>query len=234
MPDSRSTRGSPAAVIFDMDGVIVDSEKQWKLAEGPFFKRLVHSWTDHDHHKIVGLGVVELYHWLVKEHGITQSKEDFLAECHNLAEDVYGRKSCFTEGIPEFTAALKKDGVKIGLASSSPRNWIDIVLKRFDLLDSFAAIASGDETPGRTKPEPDLYLLCAKRLDAEPKDCLALEDSLLGVTAAKAAGMQCAGFRNGHNGEQDFSAADFEFSDFKELESRLAGIPSAAPAGRPK
>ena len=209
------------AVIFDMDGVIVDSEKQWQVAEGPFFKRLIRTWTDHDHQQIVGLGVVELYHWLVEKHGINQSKEEFLAECHVLAEDVYGRKSSFTDGINAFLRRLEKRGTKVGLASSSPRNWIDIVLKRFDLEREFAAVASGDETPGRTKPEPDLYLLCAKRLGVEPKDCVAIEDSVPGVRAAKAAGMRCAAFRNGHNDALDLSAADFEFTDFARLEGLL-------------
>ncbi|MBI3552810.1 MAG: HAD family phosphatase [Elusimicrobia bacterium] len=209
------------AVIFDMDGVIVDSEKQWKLAEGPFFRRLVPSWTDHDHHKIVGLGVVDLYHWLVDEYAITQPKEEFLKECHALAEDIYGRKVVYTEGVGAFLAMLKRNRVKVGLASSSPREWIDIVLNRFELKHEFGAVASGDETPGKTKPEPDLYLLCAERLGVLPHECVAIEDSAPGLKAAKAAGMFCAAFRNGHNDEQDLEGADYEFSTFEELGTRF-------------
>ena len=214
------------AVIFDMDGVIVDSEHQWKLAEGPFFRKLVPRWTDHDHHQIVGMGVVDLYYWLVEKHGIKQPKEEFLTECDGLAKEIYGQRVCFTDGVSDFLSVLKKRGLKIGLASSSPRPWIDIVLDRFAIRGRFAAVASGDETPGKTKPDPALYLLCARRLGVDPKDCLAIEDSFPGVTAAKAAGMTCAAFRSGHNDEQDLSKADFEFRNFAELERRLKATPT--------
>ncbi len=215
------------AFIFDMDGVLVDSEKQWKLCEGTYFRTMIPHWTDHDHHKIVGMGVVDLYHWLVEEYAIKKPKGEFLAECHTLAEDIYGRKVTYTAGAGPFLAMLRRSGVKIGLASSSPRVWIDIVLERFVLTKTFGAIASGDETPGKTKPAPDLYLLCAERLGVLPHECIAIEDSAPGVKAAKAAGMACAAFRNGHNDEQDLSAADYEFESFAELSGRFKIRPPA-------
>jgi HAD superfamily hydrolase (TIGR01509 family) len=215
------------AVIFDMDGVIVDSERQWKLCEGDLFRKLVPTWTDADHQKIVGMGVVELYHWLFDEYGIKETKENFLAQCQVLAEEIYGTRVTRTEGITEFMDFLRKSRIKVGLASSSPRQWVNIVLERFMLADQFAAVSSGDETPGKTKPEPDLYLLCAERLGFLPGDCVAIEDSYPGVTAAKAAGMRCAAFRNGHNDEQDLSGADYEFTSFEELTGRFRIRPAA-------
>ena len=216
------------AVILDMDGVIVDSEHQWKLAEGAFLRRIAPGWREEDHHKLVGLGVVDLYYWLVREYGIKEPLERFLADCDVLSKGIYNNRVSLTDGLAGFIADVKKNRVPLGLASSSPKSWIDMVLDRFGLRKDFDAVVNGDETPGRTKPAPDLYLLAAERLAVKPRECLAIEDSVLGVRAAKSAGMACAGFRNGTNEEQDFSQADFEIRSFLglsygSLSSRLKG-----------
>lgn len=216
------------AVVWDMDGVIVDSEHQWRLCEVELFRRYVPKWGDIDHDKIVGMGVEDLYLHLVKNYGIEATLDAFLKECHELATHVYTKRVSLTAGFTETIADLGKRGLKLGLASSSPRAWIDMVLERFELKGKFAAEACADDVPkGRTKPEPDLYLLACSRLGVGPKDSLAVEDSVYGVAAAKAAGLRCAAFRSGHNDEQDLSKADFEIrslSDlgYKELGKRLA------------
>jgi HAD superfamily hydrolase (TIGR01509 family) len=218
------------AVIFDMDGVIVDSERQWKNAETAFFARLLGSWDPARNKEIVGMGVVDLYHWLVKELGLKCTKEHFLAECDVLAKDVYGRHVTCAEGFPELIADLKRAGLALGLASSSPRHWIDMVLERFALRPHFGAIASGDDAPGRVKPHPDLYLLAATNLGVAPADCVAIEDSFPGVTAAKRAGMKCVAFRNGHNDQQDLSQADVEIRTFVELDAQALRRALSMPA----
>lgn len=216
--------GQADAVILDMDGVIVDSEHQWKLVEGPFFRSLIPSWRDEDHHKIVGLGVIELHGWLVKEYGLTEPQDAFLAKCGDMGRNIYGKLVSLTEGIGDFLSDLKKRRTAVGLASSSPRAWIELVLERFDLEKEFAAVVSGDDVPGKTKPEPDAYLLAARRLGVEPGRCVAVEDSTLGVRAAKRAGLFCLGFRNGFNDEQDLSEADMEFRSFRRLDDVLTAI----------
>lgn len=232
-PPSACLPGNPKpmrAVILDMDGVIVDSEHQWKLAEGPFFRAVVPGWREEDHKKIVGLGVVDLYHWLAKEYRIAESKESFLARCHELALEIYGRRVSLTEGLLDLLSELGKGKLSLGLASSSPRAWIDIVLSRFGLKEHFAAVVSGDEVPGKNKPEPDIYLLAARRLGIEPARCVTIEDSFLGVQAAKKAGMICAGFRNGTNDDQDLSQADRTVRSFSELRGSALWRPLALPA----
>jgi HAD superfamily hydrolase (TIGR01509 family) len=202
------------AVVFDMDGVIVDSEHQWRLCETELFRRHVPSWGDADHDKIVGMGVEDLHRHLTKNYGLTATYEVFMKECHDLACQVYGTRVTCTSGFTQVVDALRKAGLKVGLASSSPRAWIDMVIERFELAGHFDAQACADDVPsGKTKPEPDLYLLCCKRLGVEPKDALAVEDSVFGVAAAKRAGLLCAAFRNGHNDEQNLSKADFELKD---------------------
>lgn len=213
----------PAAVILDMDGVMVDSERQWRETEGEHIRRLVPGWSEADSHAVVGLGVVELHQWLVERHALGMSRADFLSLCDAMALEIYGRRVSLAPGLREFLAELRGRSMPVGLASSSPRRWVDSVLERFALRPDFAALATGDETPGRTKPHPDLYLLAAARLGVEPGACLAVEDSAYGVAAAKAAGMGCAGYRSGDNDAQDLSRADVEVRAFAELLSMCGG-----------
>lgn len=206
-----------AAVLLDMDGVIVDSELQWKLVEHSFLKSLVPRWSAEQERQIVGLGVVDLYSWLVKNFAVQISQKDFLAHCDEMAQEVYSRRVTLAGGLMDFLSANKKQKRPLGLASSSPRRWIDLVLTRFDLAVHFQTVVSGDDVMGKTKPHPDIYLLAAKNLRVDPKECFAVEDSHLGVRAAKTAGMYCAAYRTPSNADQDLSAADREFSHFDEL-----------------
>lgn len=200
-----------------MDGVIVDSELQWKLVEGPFLKSLVPQWNDTHHEQIVGRGVLDLYRWLVSEFSIKVTQEEFLARCQEMAVEVYTRRVTLADGIEEFLKRTSRSGAALGLASSSPRAWIDLVLHRFDLRQAFSAVVSGDDVGGKTKPAPDIYLLAAATLKVDPQRCLAVEDSTLGISAAKAAGMTCAALRTASNAAQDLSSADWEFKSFREL-----------------
>jgi HAD superfamily hydrolase (TIGR01509 family) len=213
------------AVIFDMDGVIVDSELQWQRCEGEFFRKHVPTWCEADHHKIVGLGVEDLYHFLAREYSISAGKEQFLKECHDIAALVYNERCSLTPGFTETLAEIKRRGLLLGLASSSPRLWILAVLRRFGLEDTFKAMACADDVPsGKTKPEPDIYLEALRRVGVSAGEAIAIEDSALGLRAAKRAGMACAAFRNGSNDAQDFSAADFEIRSLAEILPRLPAL----------
>src|SRR5919199_6597257 len=132
------------AFIFDMDGVIVDSELHWKSLEGFFLQSLVPTWGSADQGRIIGLSVHDLYRLLRDEYGLTDSKAQFLELYHAMAADIYGRKASLLGGFTELLAALNRGGIPIALASSSPRSWIDIVLGRFDLRGAFRAVVSAD------------------------------------------------------------------------------------------
>jgi HAD superfamily hydrolase (TIGR01509 family) len=204
-----------------MDGVIVDSEHQWMLAEGPFLRGLVDRWERSDHHKAVGMSVADLYDWLSRHYGLKVEREDFLARCELLACDIYRHRVHLARGLRPFIRAVHARGLALGLASSSPRSWVNLVLCRFGLTEEFEAVVTGDDAPGRTKPAPDIYQLAARRLDARPQDCLAVEDSAIGLRAARAAGMACVGLRSGLNDEQDLTQADWQVQGFAGLR-RLA------------
>ena len=206
------------AVIFDMDGVIVDSEIHWKTTEGYFLQSLIPTWSINDQDKILGLGVHDLYALLASTYQLQKTKEQFLELYQEMANVIYGQKVSLIEGFTELLSALHANHIPVALASSSPGTWINIMLERFNLRESFQAIVSADELEGEGKPSPAIYLLTAKRLSVSPTRCIAIEDSKNGVLSAKNAGMYCIGFRNGFNDEQDLSRADMIIQHFAELD----------------
>ncbi len=205
------------AVIFDMDGVIVDSEAQWKELEAKWFRELAPGWTAQHDERAVGLGVEDLHRFFVKEFGIELSKRDFLDHCDLTAKKVYEQRVECSEGFLDLARELKHKGVKTAIASSSPAHWIKMVVDRFALSPLLDAVVSADDVGGRTKPFPDIYLEAAARLAVPTVECLAIEDSAIGALAAKRAGMKVAAFRNGANDGQDLSIADFELGGFSGL-----------------
>ena len=205
------------AVIFDMDGVIVDSEAQWKELEAAWFRELAPGWTTVHDERAVGLGVEDLHRFFVKEFGVKLSKRDFLEHCDLTAKKVYEQRVDCSEGFLDLARELKHAGIKTAIASSSPAHWIKMVVDRFSLSPLLDAVVSADDVGGKTKPLPDIYLEAAARLEVPTSECLAIEDSAIGVLAAKRAGMKVAAFRNGANDGQDLSSADFELGGFRGL-----------------
>jgi len=206
------------AVIFDMDGVIVDSEIHWKTTEGYFLQSLIPTWSMNDQDRIIGLGVHDVYTILVNTYHLQQSKAQFLAIYQEMANEIYGQKVSLIEGFTELLSTLNNNNIPVALASSSPASWIDVMLQRFSLRESFKVVVSADELAGEGKPSPAIYLYTAKRLGIKPAKCIAIEDSKNGVLSAKRAEMFCIGFRNGFNDEQDLSGADMIIRRFAELD----------------
>jgi HAD superfamily hydrolase (TIGR01509 family) len=205
------------AVIFDMDGVIVDSEIHWKTTEGYFLQSLIPTWNMNDQDRIIGLGVHDVYTILVNTYHLQLSKAQFLAIYQEMANEIYGQKVSLMEGFAELLSTLNSNHIPVALASSSPASWINIMLQRFNLRESFKVVVSADELAGEGKPSPAIYLHTANRLGVRPDRCIAIEDSYNGVLSAKRAEMFCIGFRNGFNDEQDLSNADVIIHHFAEF-----------------
>src|SRR5687768_3938348 len=109
------------AFIFDMDGVIVDSELHWKSLEGYFLQSLIPAWTSADQDKIIGLSVHDLYRLLTGEYGLRHNKEEFMDLYHSMAREIYAEKASLIEGFLDVLSWLRANRVRIALASSSPR-----------------------------------------------------------------------------------------------------------------
>jgi HAD superfamily hydrolase (TIGR01509 family) len=206
------------AVIFDMDGVIIDSEPIHLEVDIQTFKDLGYNITSEELGKYVGSTNEYMFEHIKKRHNISESIEDIIKNKVELTKTKIKQLDIEPiEGIRELLIDLKNKNIPTAIASSSPRDFIDVVISKFKLKDYFTYIISGEEVENG-KPAPDIYLEAAKKLEFSPGNCIVIEDSRNGVIAAKAAGMKCIGLQNINSGDQDLSKADIivkSISDIK-------------------
>ncbi|XID94672.1 HAD family hydrolase [Paenibacillaceae bacterium WGS1546] len=197
------------AVIFDMDGLIIDSEPIHFEVDIETVNRFGARITHEELERFVGMTNPEMWKLIKDEYKLGHSVEEIidvqLAAKIRLLEQ---RAMEPIDGIRELLDGLKANKVPIGLASSSPRSFIMAVLNKFGIAAYFDCVVSGEEV-ARGKPAPDVFLEAASMLGVPPESCIVVEDSRNGVAAAKAAGMKCYGFVNPNSGNQDLSAADW-------------------------
>ncbi len=205
------------AVIFDMDGVIVDSEPHWKEVERVFLRKLIPKWNDELQTQITGMSMYDVHDLLMRDYHIKMHREEFIGYYDSLAGEIYGKHSALIFGADKLIGELFAAQIALAVASSSPESWIDLVLARFGLREFFDVVVSAEHLDGRGKPFPDIYQKAAKLLGIPPQQCLAIEDTEKGVSAAKRAGIKCIGLRNGFNEHQDLREADFVIGSFAEL-----------------
>ena len=193
-------------VAFDMDGVLVDSERYWLEREREdIFPATVA--TDVDPAAVTGMNVEDLYDHLDSEFGTTVSKTAFVERYDRAAATVYGEQVALLDGFDRLAGLFDERDVPVALVSSSPERWIDRVLDRFELREAFDAVVSAEHVE-RGKPAPDVYRHAAELLDAAPSESLAIEDSAVGLRAATNAGYETVGYLNGTNERAALSAAD--------------------------
>lgn len=179
------------AVIFDLDGVLVDSEIWWDEVRADFAARQGRPWTEEDRRSVMGANSRQWSRTMLDRLALDLTP---LAVEREIVDGVVAR---YQEGpapiIEGAVEAVRSAGrvARVGLASSAHREVIDAALEALGLADAFAVIVSSDEVE-HGKPAPDVYVEAARRLDVRPDACLAVEDSLNGVLAARAAGMAVA------------------------------------------
>jgi HAD superfamily hydrolase (TIGR01509 family) len=179
------------AVIFDMDGLLIDSEPLWQEAGKETLLGLGYTLTTEQYHTSTGLRTEEwIAHWF-HHFQIDQSlASDAISTILQKAiENIRERGSMF-HGAEDIIQLCRKEGLKIGLATSSPMEVVDAALNKFSLTDRFDIISSAGNLP-YGKPHPQVYLQCAEKLSVSPLECVAFEDSFNGMIAAKAARMKC-------------------------------------------
>ena len=208
------------AVLFDMDGVIVNSERYWvELEEEEIYPAVVEGSVATE--ETTGMNFREIYDYLDDRYETTASKEEFVGRYEEAAREIYGEQVEPMDGLRELAADLRDSGREVALVSSSPHDWINRALDRFDLRESFDEVISAEEIDGASKPEPDVYEYAAERVGVAPEECVAVEDSTNGVRAAKAAGMLAVGYRNQSDAELDLSEADAVAESAEELRAVL-------------
>lgn len=196
------------AVIFDMDGVIIDSEPIHFEVDMQTMKDLGCNISAKELEKYVGTTNEYMFADIKKNYNISKSIEEIINyKVEKTKQKIIQSDLEPIEGIKELLSELKNKNIPTAIASSSPRRFIDVVVSKFKLQDYFKFIVSGEEV-ANGKPAPDVYIETAKKLGILPRDCTVIEDSKNGVLAAKAAGMRCIGFQNVNSGNQDLSMAD--------------------------
>jgi HAD superfamily hydrolase (TIGR01509 family) len=197
-------------VLFDMDGVLVDSEEYWvELEEEEVLPEAVGEGVV-DEEEITGMNYREIHGYLEENYGdhLDIDRDEFEAYYEDAAEELYGERVELLDGFEGLVEDLRDRGVALAVVSSSPLDWISIVLDRFGIRERFDAVVSGNEIEGPSKPEPEVYEIAAAEIGADPADCIAVEDSENGVEAANRAGITSVGYRTEINQGMDLSDAD--------------------------
>jgi HAD superfamily hydrolase (TIGR01509 family) len=184
------------AVVFDMDGVIVDSEQVWDDVREQLAKERGGRWHDGAQSAMMGMSSPEWSAYMHDEIGLRESPEEINAEVVERMLDRYREWLPLIDGAVDAVRRLAPE-FRLGVASSSNRPLIETVLEQAAIAELFDAVVSSEEV-ARGKPAPDVYLEAMRRLEAEPAATAAIEDSSNGIRAAHAAGMRVIALPNAH------------------------------------
>ena len=179
------------AVIFDMDGVLIDSEPLWRQAERELFGAVGLHLADDDMRRTMGLRVDEVVdHWFARHPWPDPDHAGLAARIVDRVRELITADGAPLPGVLDSVAACADAGLPLAVASSSAHRIIDLTLRRLGIADQFAVVCSAEDEP-YGKPHPGVFLTTAAQLGVEPTDCLVIEDSVNGMVAAKAARMRC-------------------------------------------
>jgi HAD superfamily hydrolase (TIGR01509 family) len=206
------------AVLFDMDGTLLDSEPLMDIFLIKFCRELGFELTESIIEQFRGCDAPTFWKYVVGEFNLTLSIEEcVLKETYRFVEELKNNANLAPiEGVKELIDELLEFGVPLALASSASRIRIKTILDIFGMQSKFLAKISGEDVE-QGKPEPDIFLLAAKSLNVNPSRCVVIEDSENGVKAAKKAGMKCVGFAGLKHNKQNLSSADLIVNAYSDV-----------------
>ena len=213
-------------VIFDMDGVIVDTEPVHNYAYNQHFKELNIDVSPEMYASFTGCSTKNIYSRIKENFNLNHEIEVLVNSKRDLFNDAFDSKDdlYLLDGVEDLIKDLFNNGMQLVLASSSAKVTIERVFNRFALHKYFTHIVSGEDFPN-SKPHPGIFEHAAFLSQTPVENCIVIEDSTNGIKAAKAAGIYCIGYDSFHSKMQDYSLADEVISDFKELSfERIKGI----------
>ena len=205
-------------VIFDMDGVIVDTEPVHHYAYFKLFKELEIEVSDEIYVSFTGNSTRNTFQKLKNLFPIDAEVEDLIQRKRTLFNDAFDTKEdlALLDGVEKLIVDLHSNGMQLVLASSASKVTIDRVFNRFGLSTFFSHRVSGEDFPN-SKPHPAIFEYAASLSVAPKQDCIVIEDSTNGVLAAKAAGIFCVGYVSENSKQQDLSKADIVIRHFDEF-----------------
>ncbi|MBP9750628.1 MAG: HAD family phosphatase [Candidatus Peribacteraceae bacterium] len=204
------------AVIFDFDGVVVDSQLHWDRLGAAHVQKVLPTWDDEKQKRLKGHNNQNCYDILTQDFGFAMPYDGFVTHVRLLSKEIYEVHAGPTAGIEALLDRLAPLVPLPSIASASERQWIELLLGRIALRGRFGDITTSDEV-ARSKPAPDVYLKAADKLGLAPADCLAIEDTDAGGAAAAAAGMRVVGFHPPGQDWQAIATAHRHIHSFDEL-----------------
>lgn len=212
------------AVVFDLDGVIVDSEHVWDDVRERYTRESGGTYTDSATRDMMGMSSVEWSRYMHDALGVPGTPEEINAEVVRRMLERYGEAPPL---IPGAVDAVRRCAERwpLAVASSSNPELIEVVLERAEIRELFRVVVSSQEVP-RGKPAPDVYLEAARRLGVPPERCAAVEDSHNGIRSAKAAGMRVVALPNMHfpPDEESLAFADAVVQSVAEVPDTIRGL----------
>lgn len=206
------------AILFDMDGVIIDSEPLHKETFFLMADKLGFSMNDKAYDAFIGRSAVSQWQYAVDTFDLDKpakvlAQEQIAMFMEQL--DIPG-KATPSPGLDVILKFIEKRCLLSGLASSNDRPVVEKIVRLLGLEKYLKAVVSADDA-ARAKPAPDVFLLAAQKIGVSPDRCLVVEDASNGIRAAKAAGMSCIAYKNPNSGEQNLSEADYQVDRLDEV-----------------
>ncbi len=214
-----------SAVVFDLDGVLWDGEPPHREAFDDVLASLGHHVGDEEYGQLIGSSVEYTWEWTRNRFRLTLSADEFWRAYSGAFLRLLQRPFRPLPGAADLIDTLRRRAVPIAVASSSLREWVYATLAAIGFTDSFAAVVSGSDVRNG-KPAPDLFLSAAERLGVPPQHCLAVEDTLTGVNAARAAGMFAVQVRSASTASPPLDEADLVLDSLADFDLSLLARPA--------
>lgn len=207
------------AIIFDMDGVIINSEPLHFEIEMGLLEELGGKISKEEYETFVGTTDYHMWSTFKDRFNLKPSVEELM----NIKKERFIQniqRIELVDNFKEFMLMIHNEKYSMALASSNNKMAVDSIIEKFGLRKYLKVAISGDDVTNG-KPDPEIFLKASEKMNIEPHECLVIEDAANGVTAAKAAGMKCIGLQNKNSGNQDLSEADLVVNNFNKLNINL-------------
>lgn len=207
------------AVIFDLDGTLVDSMWIWKDIDIEYLGRFGHTLPQNLQKTIEGMSYTETAAYFKDTFQIPDSIEEIKQAWYEMAYQKYAHEVSLKPGVIDFLDALKRQGTPLGIATSNGKELAAAVIAAHRLEEYFSVIATACEV-ARGKPSPDIYLHVAAKLKSDPAGCLVFEDVPMGILAGKNAGMEVCAVEDpcsAHQQEEKKKLADYYIKDYDDI-----------------
>ncbi|MGN0424566.1 MAG: HAD family hydrolase [Acetatifactor sp.] len=207
------------AIIFDLDGTLVDSMWIWRSIDIAYLGRFGIELPEDLQSRIEGMSFDETAIYFKETFGITDDVEEMKRTWNEMAADKYSNEVFLKDGVEELLVYCKQQGIGLGIASSNSRELVERILQAHHLEGIFDCVLTGTDRY-RGKPAPDIYLAAADRLQVEAADCLVFEDITAGIQAGKRAGMTVCAVEDAYSKDQlaeKKRLADYFIASYREL-----------------